>query len=480
MALVLLAGVLVVACTVGSDDSTPSDATGPAVTVGPEVENFDSFRGVTADTIRVGITVADFDALQDLGIQNYWGDGETAYQPFIDAINESGGIHGRQIEPHYADFNYLTPESQDAACVELTQDDQVFIVLNGFLSESNLCLTETNETMVMTTSFQTEELVERSGDTLWLSMNAVGGAGTQAMAQALADSGRLDGKTIGIILNGALQSGTGDDVPLQDTLTDLGYESTVAITAAPIDDEVAREDELDVIIQRFISEDVDFIFSLLGGGDVYDNLAAADYHPEVADGTLGAAVEGAEDPSLMDGVFGVGGRSDDEVWADPAFMAACSDVVLEAHPDLEDQFEYVPTGEQQANGEPNWLGPIRDACAQTMLLQQLGEIAGGSSRTTPSGPPSTTWARSSSPASVRRAFGARTSGTASTSSICSSTTPTPTRSTSSATRSSPTVDVTPARRQGQPAPGMSTSTASTRPRPLPAQSASPKPGAVIR
>ena len=51
-------------------------------------------------------------------------------------------------------------------------------------------------------------------------------------------------------------------------------------------------------------------------------------------------------------------------------------VVLEAYPELEPEFQYLPTGEQQAAGERDWLNSIIYGCNQTMLLKEIGEIAG--------------------------------------------------------------------------------------------------------
>lgn len=376
MALVaLLAG----ACTAGDTEST-GDTT--ASTGAPDTdpsgggENTASFRGVTADTIKVGVVVPDFSALQRAGIPTYYGDYEPAYQAFFDVINEAGGIHGRKIEAFYADFDYLRKETQDAACTELTEDHEVFVVLGGLLSANNLCFTELHHTMLMTGIFQTEELRERSGDTLWLSLAPVEEAIIETLGTAVAESGELEGKTIGIVALGAVANGD-PGYELQKVLDGLGYESTVAVVSAPTTDEVAIDQEIGTIAQRFMTDGIDFVFSVTEGPGVYEPFEAAGYHPTIVDRSLGSSVVASPDTAILDGVLGIGGRPGAEVWKDPKFKKNCSDVVLAAHPELQDEFDrQVPGPEQQAKGLPNWLITISGACNHTMLLKQLGEIAG--------------------------------------------------------------------------------------------------------
>ncbi len=365
------------AATAATDPAAGADTTTTTVADDEPAEpNTASFRGVTEDTIKVGVAVADFDALRELGVQNYWGDAEIVYQSFFDAINAAGGIHGRLIEPVYAGFSYLSPETQDAACTQLTEDEEVFIVFAGLLSESNLCFTELHDTMVMTGGFLTDNLRERSGNTLWLSLDALSSVPTRALAEAAAASGELDDKNIGIITGDYLDGGAlGND--LQAILEELGFESTLVITSAPIDDEVAGDAELDAITQRFIADDVDFVFMLTNGAGAHENFAAAGYQPQIANHTIEAALEGVADATILDGTLGIGPLPSQRGWDDPAFQANCAAIVLDAHPELADEFDLqVPSGEQQADGQANWWGPINWACGHTRLFSLIAEIAG--------------------------------------------------------------------------------------------------------
>jgi hypothetical protein len=91
---------------------------------------------------------------------------------------------------------------------------------------------------------------------------------------------------------------------------------------------------------------------------------------------LGASVDGADDRSVVDGAIGVGEINEQAMFEKADFQANCMDVVRAANPDLVDEMAFLPTGDQQAEGQPNWLNPVMIACDHTGLLKLIGEIAG--------------------------------------------------------------------------------------------------------
>ena len=334
-----------------------------------------SFRGVTPTSIKVGIAVPDFDALQAAGISNYQGDADIAFQAFIDVINDNGGVFGRQIDPVYVSFDFLDPSSQDVACAEFVDDHEVFIVLYGLLTSNNTCLTELNQTMVMTRSFQTTELRERSGDTLWLQLNASDDERVRILGSAVHESGRLEGKTIGI-LAAASQGDGAEGRVLQDVLAGLGYESMLLIVEADQGDQLATVAQRALFAENFATAGVDYLFDLTGGGNTAGDLADAGFTPELAYKAIGPSVDGAEDRSLLDGAVGVGEITEAAMLVDDDFVANCVDVVIAANPDLAEEILYLPTGDEQVAGQKSWVNPIMIACDQTRLLSAIGEIAG--------------------------------------------------------------------------------------------------------
>lgn len=372
LSMLVVLGLTAAACG-GDDGKSKPDAGGKKNSDGA---NSASFRGVTADTIKVGVAVPDFAALRKAGIPTFYGDYKLVYQSFFDAINKAGGIHGRKIESHYADFSYIDAASQDAACSKLTEDDKVFIVLGGLLSTSNLCFTELHKTMVMTGIFLTEELKKRSGDTLWLSTQPIEGAIIQTLGQAVAKAGLLKGKKIGIVALGAADEGAAGKT-MQRVLKERGFDSTVAVTSAPTDDRTAVDAEMASITQRFKADDIDVVFSLTEGPGIYEPFAAANYHPLIIDRSLGSSVVASNKTAILDGVLGIGPRPGQDVWDDAEFTKNCSDIVLKDHPELKSDFaKQVPDGEEQKAGLASWYITIAGACEHTSLLEKLGEIAG--------------------------------------------------------------------------------------------------------
>ncbi|MCH7790222.1 MAG: hypothetical protein IH940_12395 [Acidobacteria bacterium] len=139
---------------------------------------------------------------------------------------------------------------------------------------------------------------------------------------------------------------------------------------------MASDNELEIFAEQFISEGVDFVFDLRGGDDAAEVFARVGFTPEFGSKTLGPSVDGVTDRSVLDGAIGVGELNEQSMFEKPEFQTSCMDVVRAANPELEEEMSFLPTGDEQAAGQPSWLNPIMIACDQTMLLQLLGEIAG--------------------------------------------------------------------------------------------------------
>ena len=229
--------------------------------------------------------------------------------------------------------------------------------------------------MVMTRSFQTTELRERSGDTLWLQLNASDDERVRILGSAVHESGRLEGKTIGILASASQGDGSEGRV-LQGVLADLGYESLLLIGESDQGDQLATVAERALFAENFTTAGVDFLFDLTGGGNTAGDFAEAGFTPELAYKAIGPSVDGAEDRSLLDGAVGVGEITEAAMLADDDFVANCVDVVIEANPELADEILYLPTGDEQVAGQKSWVNPIMIACDQTRLLSAIGEIAG--------------------------------------------------------------------------------------------------------
>jgi len=104
-----------------TDGTTPTQDSSPdeAEFVDQTLEG--STRGVTDDTIRIGITFPDLTSVDQVSVNH--GDYEATFRALIDKINADGGINGRQIEPVIAPINLSGEGNADAVCVQLTEDE---------------------------------------------------------------------------------------------------------------------------------------------------------------------------------------------------------------------------------------------------------------------------------------------------------------------------------------------------------------------
>jgi len=127
----------------GLDPSGGGGGRGPAANVvGGDAERVASDRGVTPDTITLGILTPNEELAADLGVTYNGRKIEEIAQPFIDEINDQGGINGRRVVPAFTRFNPASADNMLAACVNQAEDRKVFasLALLGFYGEGEVCL----------------------------------------------------------------------------------------------------------------------------------------------------------------------------------------------------------------------------------------------------------------------------------------------------------------------------------------------------
>ncbi|MET1002753.1 MAG: ABC transporter substrate-binding protein, partial [Acidimicrobiia bacterium] len=150
--------LLVSGCASGDDDDDAVDASDETTettegdttdTTAAAEEVTGPAPGVTDDTIKIGVTYVDTASLTAVGLNFNLGDYQATYQALADDINAGGGINGRQLELVFATIDPTGPASADAACVKLTEDDDVFLVTGFFLNDAVLCPVDTHATAVV-------------------------------------------------------------------------------------------------------------------------------------------------------------------------------------------------------------------------------------------------------------------------------------------------------------------------------------------
>src|SRR3954471_10631429 len=153
---VMLLALVGAACGSSSKGASPPASNGATTTTGPAVVSKTLGTGVTADSIKLGISLIDFKCIQQF-IDFTRPNQQAIYQAFVDDVNKKGGINGRKIVPDFNTECPLTPTSDllVQVCTHFTDDDKVFAVV-GNLSDSaessamHVCIAKQHKTPVVT------------------------------------------------------------------------------------------------------------------------------------------------------------------------------------------------------------------------------------------------------------------------------------------------------------------------------------------
>jgi hypothetical protein len=296
----LLAG----ACTAGDqgDDAAGGTATSSAAADAPPPTG--PAPGVTDDSIKVGVTYLDVAAIADV-VDIDQGDYEAAYTALFDDINANGGINGRTVEPVFEPVSPIGTESAEAACVELTEDQDVFLAMGFFRTDEPACYLESHQTAVLG-GYMTNDLLGRIS-VPWFS----GDAGEDFQADAIrrfADEG-LFGDDLGVFAI-STEADLMDEVALP-ALEEVGIEPLdTAVLDAPPDDVTAQNAAVGVIAERFDAAGVDQVLIIGSGGLTWANgVQSLGYRPQlliVDKGPIDAFTASPGDPdlSLLEGAIG--------------------------------------------------------------------------------------------------------------------------------------------------------------------------------
>ncbi len=201
--------------------------------------------GVTADTIKIAATFPD---LSVMGRDN--GDLEAKFQVAVDAVNQSGGIIGRQIDLIFSTYVPMGEADAEALCVRNVEDEGVFAVVGILLREMPLCYTEFNNTIVINAFESTAELFERSMAPL-ISTNPLPERLVAVNVDTLLDSGHL-APGMRIAVHGMATREDLHNRYLQ-ALDSRGVEVVSHTLRTTFNDVIAAESEVDIFAERWLA-----------------------------------------------------------------------------------------------------------------------------------------------------------------------------------------------------------------------------------
>ena len=369
----LVAVTLAAACTSG-DDSSSSDTTtgGDGSSTETTVAATGPAPGVTDDSIKVGVTFVDTEALVASGLNYDLGDHEAVYTALFDAINEDGGINGRQIEPVFAPIDPTNPAPAEEKCVQLTEDDDVFVVTGFFLADAVNCYVSTHATAVAGGEMTPERI--EGAEAPWITWTPDADQ-PEAVLRAMDDQGELDG-TVGVWVAERDQAVLDNQVlPLLD---ELGVEAAAtAVAVAPADDQAAQQAEQTTIAQNFEAAGVDTVVLIGTSAQGWPTIMAEDssYRPKLLFlDILGARAfytnAATTDTTVLEGAVMGGGYGPDQARFDEPAMQECIQT-------LADHGVETPTPEESGDDPSNQpYQAAFQACPDVALLGAWLEAAG--------------------------------------------------------------------------------------------------------
>ena len=314
----------------------------------------------------------DTESLVASGLNYDLGDHEAVYRALFDAINADGGINGRQIEPVFAPIDPTKPAPAEAKCLELTEDEDVFVVTGFFLADAVNCPVATHATAVVGGEMTPERL--DGAEAPWITWTPDDDQ-PKAVLDALDDRGELDG-TVGVWA-AARDEATTEDTVLPE-LEELGVEvAESAIAVAPADDQSAQQSEQATIAQRFEAAGVDTVVlvgeSAQGWPTDHERelvVPTAAAVPRVHRGRRVLHERGHDRHLDPRGHAVGGGYGPDQARFDEPAMQECIQT-------LADQDVETPTPEESGDDPSNQpYQAAFQACPDVVLLRALLEAAG--------------------------------------------------------------------------------------------------------
>lgn len=360
----------------GTDDdgATPDDGTAPADTDGDdEIVLTDSFRGVTADTITIGHTAIDFVTLNEtFGLDLAF----VSFIPTMDAAvafyNARGGVLGRQIEVIHEEYLPVGGATAEAACLSLTEDNEIFAVVGGFQGPGaeaiNECIVNLHET-ILVGSAPTAEQIAATGSR-WISQEMSLDRRNAAFVNLLANSGTLDelGPFMVIGANPSEQFVVDE---MSDALRAAGADVVLSTVTTTTGDSQATRAEVDVMIERAETDGAETIV-LLGEGEDR-NIAFFESAPGftylVPNGDRVTDWQAIPPEGLQDGTRVLSSAADIRPGVDPVL-----DECVEAVGDT--LGVEVKHASDLAAGEDNYYSGTENACVRMAMFVQIAEAAG--------------------------------------------------------------------------------------------------------
>jgi hypothetical protein len=336
-------------------------------------------RGITDDSIALGVIIVDLGQLVDLGFAVDIGPTKAYWETFVAAINEDcGGVYGRQLVPTYYEIGAINNAERGQACIDATERDRNFVIgnSNGFTGDAILCVVEANTTPLILTNGASTDYYERSQGRLYTTGMSFSRL-LRGMAQVADAEGLLQEDDVIGIVQGDTPGQPESVAEFVAELTELGYGDQIAVNATiPCNGTSSCTDGIGLVVEEMLDADVTVVFNTM-------NVVSA---PPF---TNEAAVQGAEWRYIASGFNSMGGDLTNSKFVDtelggpahdgtfiidgaaagdfrsatdiPAFNAMCNDVWVERGGEAFDYFDPA---------ENTKYGAVASACSVVRIIYQ--------------------------------------------------------------------------------------------------------------
>ena len=187
---------------------------------------------------------------------------EEMHEAWAEVLNAAGGINGRSVELVYRGMQPVGPEDSDRICLELMEDEEVFVVIGQFLQDAMLCITETYGHPYVGHFGETPERQEKSDGLLFAAEIAQvdqRGGGTQAMI----DAGDFDDKAVAVVWESDADRVYWETV--EPILTAGGVDVVASLEVnAFTTDTISNEAAWDIAMEQIQVAEADIILNLSG------------------------------------------------------------------------------------------------------------------------------------------------------------------------------------------------------------------------
>jgi hypothetical protein len=360
-----LAGSVVMLATMLVSGSTQAAASSPAD------------QGVTSTTIRIGVSVIDFAALQAVGVTLNDGNYQDAVSALTANMNAHGGVDGRKVVPYFVEMNPANSSSINSSCSELTEDDKAFIVLFPVYPD---CFQQTYDTPVIGGVLPGTLPASAAPD---FSLTPPDAAYDPVQLAAFDKRGAFKGKKVGLFYGA---DDTSEAKVVQSDLKKLHVDVVLSaedgVTAT---DTVAVDQAAQTIALRFKDAGVNEVVGVGGTGaatwprSLQDNQST--YKPPwiatnvTALASYVASAKGGN-PYLDNVMASTPVSSPYQTWTDPA-MQKCAAIVHKAYPSDAIAAPVNPNSPQAASsGSDTTYAAVEAACQDLAIFAKIADAAG--------------------------------------------------------------------------------------------------------